>query len=104
MPRSQDAQVTGGQLDPYVQQSLLQGKQQASNRLITAMQEAGAGQRQAAASSAEMERQKLAGQQAMQQQAIGYREGYAGEEPSGSEGLGSREDEGVSRRHEDASG
>lgn len=43
MPRGQDPQpVQGGQLNPYVQQSLQSGKQQAENRLLSATQEAGA--------------------------------------------------------------
>ena len=43
MPRGKDAPTqVGGQIDPYVQQSMQQSKQQAQNRLITAMQESGA--------------------------------------------------------------
>ena len=46
MARGQDAPaVRGGQLDPYVAQSMETSKQAASNRLLTAMQEAGATQR-----------------------------------------------------------
>ncbi|KKN03146.1 hypothetical protein LCGC14_1110590 [marine sediment metagenome] len=46
MPRGQDAPTQGIKIDPYVQQSLLQGKQQANDRLVAAMQQAGAGERQ----------------------------------------------------------
>lgn len=43
MARAQDAGTsTGGQIDPYVQQSLQSSKQQSSNRLLAAMQEKGA--------------------------------------------------------------
>jgi len=43
MPRGKDAPTrVGGQIDPYVQRSLQQGKQQAESRLVAAMQEAGA--------------------------------------------------------------
>jgi len=46
MARGQDAPTsTGGELNPYVQQSLQQSKQIASNRLVSAIQEAGATQR-----------------------------------------------------------
>lgn len=46
MPRGQDPRpVQGGQLNPYVQQSLQAGKAQAENRLLTTMREAGANQR-----------------------------------------------------------
>ena len=43
MPRGKDAPAqVGGQIDPYVQQSMQQNKQLAENRLITSMQQAGA--------------------------------------------------------------
>lgn len=43
MARGQDAPIqTGGQIDPYVAASAGQGKQQSQNRLLAAMQEAGA--------------------------------------------------------------
>ena len=43
MPRGKDAPAkVGGQIDPYVQRSLQQGRQLAESRLVTAMQEAGA--------------------------------------------------------------
>ena len=46
MARAKDAPAdVGGGIDPYVQRSMLQGKQQAQNRLIAAMQESGAGRR-----------------------------------------------------------
>ncbi len=48
MPRGKDAPAqVGGQIDPYVQRSIQQGKQQAESRLLTAMQESGATQRTA---------------------------------------------------------
>jgi hypothetical protein len=70
MARAQDATtVTGGGVDPYVQQSLAQNKQLADNRLITAMREQGATSRQKMAGKQGMEQQQLAGQQAMQRTA-----------------------------------
>ncbi len=46
MPRAKDAPSdVGGQIDPYVQQSMQQNKQLANNRLITAIQDAGATKR-----------------------------------------------------------
>lgn len=46
MPRGKDAPIrTGGQIDPYVQQSMMQSKQQQENRLLAAMQEKGAARR-----------------------------------------------------------
>ena len=48
MPRAKDAPAqVGGQIDPYVQRSLQQGKQQAQNRLLAAIQESGATRRTA---------------------------------------------------------
>ena len=47
MPRGQEKSVVGGQIDPYVQRSMQQSKQQAQNRLISAMQEKGAAERTA---------------------------------------------------------
>ena len=48
MPRAKDAPAdVGGQIDPYVQRSLGQSKQQAQNRLLAATQEAGATRRTA---------------------------------------------------------
>jgi fido (protein-threonine AMPylation protein) len=50
MARGQDKPtVTGGGVDPYVQQSMAQNKQTASNRLLSAMQEASANKRAATA-------------------------------------------------------
>jgi hypothetical protein len=70
MARAQDAQpVTGGRIDPYAQQSLMQDKQLANNRLVAAMQEGGATQRQSMAGKQQMQQQTLAGQQQMQQTA-----------------------------------
>ncbi|HEC65166.1 MAG TPA: hypothetical protein ENI23_07730 [bacterium] len=45
MARGKERNIVGGQIDPYVQQSMLQNKQLAENRLTTAMQEAGASAR-----------------------------------------------------------
>lgn len=53
MARGQESTNTGGQIDPYVQQSLMQNRQLAENRLTTAMQEASAGQRQKQAARSE---------------------------------------------------
>jgi hypothetical protein len=70
MARGQDAPTqTGGQIDPYVQQSMAQNKQLASNRLIAAMQEAGATQRTAMSTSAQLQSQQIQQQGEIQQQA-----------------------------------
>lgn len=45
MARGKERSIVGGQIDPYVQQSMQQSKQQAENRLLTAMQERGATER-----------------------------------------------------------
>lgn len=47
MPREQEKNIVGGQIDPYVQSSMQQSKQQAENRLVTAMQQKGATERTA---------------------------------------------------------
>jgi len=48
MPRGKDAPTqVGGQIDPYVQRSMQQSKQQAESRLVAAMQETGATERTA---------------------------------------------------------
>jgi len=48
MARAKDAPIqVGGQIDPYVLQSMQQGRQLAENRLLTAMRERGAGERTA---------------------------------------------------------
>jgi len=61
MARGQDAPTsTGGELNPYVQQSMQQNKQLASNRLVSAIQEAGATQRQTAATESQ---ERVAGAQ-----------------------------------------
>lgn len=52
MPRGQEKQIVGGQIDPYVQQSLQQSKQQQENRLLAAMQESGATTRAGMATAA----------------------------------------------------
>ena len=70
MPRGKDAPtVTGGQIDPYVQRSMTQSKQQAGDRLIQAMSDSAATSRQQIAGRQTIDRQKLAGDQSMQQQA-----------------------------------
>jgi len=70
MARAPDApNVTGGQLDPYVSQSLQQGQQQSSNRLITAMQQQGETQRAGMQTASAEKQQAMAGQQAIQKQA-----------------------------------
>lgn len=70
MARAPDApNVVGGQLDPYVSQSLQQGGQQSSNRLIAAMQEQGATQRAGMQTASAEKQQQMAGQQSMQKQA-----------------------------------
>ena len=63
MPRGQEAKIqTGGGIDPYVQSSVQQSKQQRENRILTAMKEKGATQRTAMTTSAQ-----LAGQQMQMQ-------------------------------------
>jgi hypothetical protein len=47
MPRGQERQITGGGIDPYVQQSMQQNKQLAENRLVSAMQQSGENKRTA---------------------------------------------------------
>ncbi len=47
MPRGTERSIVGGQIDPYVQQSMQQSKQLAESRLLTAMQEKGASERTA---------------------------------------------------------
>lgn len=75
MARGQDAPNKSMQVDPYVQQSIASGKEQANNRLIAAMQTTSAekrqnqaGTQQAVMQGAQMaqERQMLAAQQAQQ--------------------------------------
>ena len=64
MPRGKDAPTqTGGQIDPYVQRSLQQDKQLASNRLIASMQEAGATGRAQLASTTQIQTQETRGAQ-----------------------------------------
>ena len=74
MPRGKDAPTqVGGQIDPYVQRSIQQSKQQAESRLVAAMQESGAtGRAQIAAgaqrgggSDVAAERARSAGQLAL---------------------------------------
>jgi len=61
MARGQDTPArTGGEINPYVQQSMQQSKQLASNRLVSAIQEAGATQRQTAATESQ---ERVAGAQ-----------------------------------------
>ena len=45
MARGKERNIVGGQIDPYVQRSMQQSKQQAESRLLTAMQEKGASER-----------------------------------------------------------
>lgn len=69
MARAQDAPTqVGGQIDPYVQQSIGQGKQQAENRLLSAMQQAGATARTSMQEAGASERtaMNVAGQRQMQ--------------------------------------
>lgn len=47
MARGKERSIVGGQIDPYVQQSMQQSKQQAENRLLAAMQQRSAGERTA---------------------------------------------------------
>ena len=67
MPRAQERQITGGSIDPYVQQSVQQGKQQKENRILTAMKEKGATERTAMQTSAQLQGQgmQMQGQMAM---------------------------------------
>ena len=45
MARGKERSIVGGQIDPYVQSSIQQGKQQAQNRLLEATRQSGATQR-----------------------------------------------------------
>ena len=74
MPREQEKSIVGGQIDSYVQQSMQQSKQQAENRLVTAMQESGATQRTAMQEKGAGERASL--------QAATQREGMAAQAES----------------------
>lgn len=47
MARGKESNIVGGQIDPFVQQSMQQNKQLAESRLVTAMQEKGAAERTA---------------------------------------------------------
>jgi hypothetical protein len=70
MARGQDAPTQQGyQIDPYVQQSLATSKQQAGNRVVTAMEQAGAAQRQKSAQTAAFVQQGQTQQFETQQQA-----------------------------------
>lgn len=62
MPRGQERSIVGGQIDPYVQQSMQQSKQQAQNRLVAAMQEKGATERTAMQESGASGRAELQAQ------------------------------------------
>ena len=63
MPRGKDAPTqVGGEISPYVQTSLQRGKQQAENRLVGAMQEAGATTRTAMSERGAGERAALQAQ------------------------------------------
>jgi hypothetical protein len=69
MARAQETNVTGGEINPYVQQSLAQNKQLANNRLLTAMQEQGATQRTAMTTSAQLKGQAMQNQTQLQVEA-----------------------------------
>lgn len=71
MARAKDAPAqVGGQIDPYVQRSMQQSKQQAQNRLLAATQEAGATRRAAKQESGAMMRSGMQiGAQAVSQAA-----------------------------------
>ena len=70
MARGKDAPArVGGQIDPYVASTTQQSKQLAGNRLVTAMQEAGASQRAGIASETQLESQRMQGQTQIQMQA-----------------------------------
>lgn len=62
MPRGQEKSIVGGQIDPYVQSSMQQSKQQAENRLVTAMQQKGATERTAMQEGGASERASLQAQ------------------------------------------
>lgn len=68
MARGQERDITGGKIDPYVQEALGRGRNAAENRLTTAMQNAAAGQRQQSANQA------AAVQQGVQMGANAYQE------------------------------
>ncbi len=74
MPRGQEKSIVGGQIDPYVQQSMQQNKQQAENRLVTAMQQKGETERTAMREQGAGERASL--------QASTQREGMAAQAES----------------------
>jgi hypothetical protein len=70
MARAQDASVqTGGQIDPYVAQSMSQRKQATENRLLESMRQAGATQRQAMAGAQQARMQQASLQAQTEQQA-----------------------------------
>ena len=69
MARGQDAPTQGYQIDPQVAKSLSESKAQSENRLVAAMQEAGAAQRQKSAQTASFLQQQQAQQFEAQQQA-----------------------------------
>jgi len=67
MARGQERQIQGGQFAPHVQQSLAAGKEQAQNRLLTAMREKGATERTQMSEAGATERAGIAaGTQRMQ--------------------------------------
>ena len=70
MARGQDAPAkVGGGIDPYVQSSMQQSKQQSGNRLIAAMQEKGATERAGIAASAQVQTEGMRNQTSLQMQA-----------------------------------
>lgn len=75
MARGQDAPISaGGQINPFVAESLQQNKQLASNRLVTAMQEKGATERAQISSSTQLASQKMQNQASLQMQAASLAE------------------------------
>ena len=75
MARAKDAPTqVGGQIDPYVQRSMQQSKQQAESRLVAAMQETGAAQRTAMGEAGATQRAQI--------QAKTQREGIAAQATS----------------------
>ena len=62
MPRGQEKSIVGGEISPYVQSSMQQNKQQAENRLVSAMREQGETERTAMREAGAGERASLQAQ------------------------------------------
>ena len=62
MPRGQEKSIVGGKIDPYVQSSMQQSKQQAENRLVSAIQQKGETERTAMREQGAGERASLQAQ------------------------------------------